>query len=118
MKIEGSADCGNSPKNKFVQDCVVQLESARSLTKAFSDEFVWVRQNGVLLESRQAADSILRKMHKPIKVVVEHAIAHGKVGAGNGTATFADGSHRRFCHVLEFATAKAECVTAVSSFSC
>ena len=40
-KIEESRDCGNSPKNSFVQTVAIALETGEALPEAFSDAVVW-----------------------------------------------------------------------------
>jgi len=54
----------------------------------------------------------------PAMLVVtdEHAIAHGQVGAASGLTQLADGSERRFSHVMEFKTAKADRVATIKSY--
>lgn len=51
-----------------------------------------------------------------MKIEVEHAISHGKSGAANGQVQLASGKRIRFCHVVEFASAKADRIAKITSF--
>lgn len=39
--MQGSKDCGNSPKNKFAQDVAVALECGEAEPSAFSEDVIW-----------------------------------------------------------------------------
>ncbi len=41
VKVTGSRDCGNSPKNKLAQTIGVALESGEFLADVFSEDIVW-----------------------------------------------------------------------------
>lgn len=116
-KIQGSSDCGNSPKNKFAQDVAVALETGEFLADGFSDDLVWFKNADPPLEGKAAVTSALEEKAKPTSIVVDHAISHGKVGAANGEVTLANGHKRRFSHIIEFTSTKGNKVVAVKSYS-
>jgi hypothetical protein len=115
--VHGSRDCGNSPKNRFVQDVAVFLEAGPGKADALSDDVVWHGAADTPLNGRHAAQAWLAQRAKPSRIVVEHAISHGKVGAASGEVSFEDGRTRRFSHVLEFTSVKADSVARISSYT-
>lgn len=115
-KIQESKDCGNSPKNKFVQDVAVALETGKITSDALSDEVSWRRGLGTIIEGKKALLERLAEQRKPCLVIVEHAISHGRVGASCGELEFADGRRMRFSHFFEFTSAKASRIAAIKSY--
>ena len=116
-KIQGSKDCGNSPKNGFTQDVAIALESGKAEASLFSEDAVWNRSIDSPIDGRDEIMKYLASQAEPTEITVDHAVSHGKVGAASGEVVFANGHRRRFCHVLEFTSAKANCVSVVQSYS-
>ena len=98
VRITGSKDCGNSPKNAFVQEVAVALES------------------GDRPEGMFARGTDLPRRDPPEEIVIDHAIAHGKVGAASGVSRMPGGAERRFAYVVEFTSAKAAQVARVQAY--
>ncbi|SMY06114.1 hypothetical protein [Flavimaricola marinus] len=115
-EIKGSSDCGNSPKNSFVQHIAISLETNAITPSDVSDEVVWHGMTTEPLRGRSAIDRELEGRPQPTLIVVEHAISHGKVGAASGMATYENGRDRRFSHFFEFTNAKANCVASIKSY--
>jgi hypothetical protein len=116
-KVLGSKDCGNSPKNRFVQDVAVALESGKAEPENFSLEVTWDQLSAEQIMGRPAVLKKLAARVEPATIVIEHAISHGKVGAANGEVILGNGHRRRFSHVLEFTNHKANCVAAIKSYA-
>lgn len=116
IHITGSKDCGNSPKNLFTQDVAIALETGQVPSGMFSDDVVWHSLTARTLEGIDAVRQAIAKRSVVKSLVIDHAISHGKVAMANGVATLADGTSRRFSHVLEFTNAKGNCVAAVTSY--
>ena len=116
-KVQGSSDCGNSPKNKFAQEVAIALETGEFLADGFSDDLVWYDNTDEPVQGKAAVVSALDGAAKPTSIVVDHAIAHGKVGAANGEVTLASGYKRRFSHIIEFTSTKGSKVAVVKSYS-
>lgn len=112
--IKHSKDCGNSPKNKLVQEFAIALETGR-VHDAFTDGVIWRRTSKSTLEGKQALLAALARAVPPEKLTIEHAIAHGKVGVASGASQSA-GKTRRFCHVFELASASGDRVAAIASY--
>ncbi|MFD1912033.1 nuclear transport factor 2 family protein [Halodurantibacterium flavum] len=116
-QVKGSKDCGNSPKNKFVQDVAVAMECGEAVPDAFSEDVTWVLPSADPVSGRSAVLEHVGSRTRPSSVTVQHAISHGKVGAASGEVTLANGHTQRFCHVFEFTNTKANCVAVVRSYS-
>lgn len=115
--INGSKDCGNSPKNSFVEKIAIALTTGRAEEGDFSEDVIWEGSLVETVEGRPALFQALANQPKPDTVTIEHAISHGKTGAANGQLMFANGDVRRFCHVLEFTSVKASCISMIKSFA-
>ena len=71
-EIIGSADCGNSPKNRFVQDIVIALEAGAGQGDQFDENVVWTRSLDEQITGRDALIAALSSKQCPIRVIVEH----------------------------------------------
>lgn len=116
-QIEGSRDCGNSPKNRFVQDAAIALECGEAEAAIFGEDVAWELPSSEWITGREAVLAQVGSQPRPASLVVHHAISHGKVGAASGEVTLADGQIRRFCHVFEFTSAKGDRIAAVRSYA-
>ncbi len=117
MQIQGSRDCGNSPKNRFVQDFAIAIETGDVLPDRVSETIVWEGAFQKPVMGSAAFDAALKRRKAPQAITVEHAISHGKVGAACGTVLGADGQERRFAHVFEFTNTKANCVAVIRTYA-
>lgn len=116
MKINGSRDCGNSPKNRIVQDIAVALEAGNLPETGIDGSTVWHRADGRKLEGAESLRSALDEVLPAESITVSHAISHGKAGAANGVSVLAGGRTRRFCHVVEFTSVKATTIAEIDSY--
>jgi hypothetical protein len=117
VQIKGSRDCGNSPKNTFVQAVAIALETGEGQAGMFDDDVAWQRPSGQETVGREALFAELTARAIPVVLTIDHAISHGKVGAASGESTLADGTRRRFSHVLEFTSAKANGVAVIKTYA-
>ncbi len=117
MKIEGSRDCGNSPKNRFVQDFTVAIETGEMTQGAISESVEWEGVSKVPIVGADAFLDALKLRKNPEAIMIERAISHGKVGALSGVVVQANGKTRRFAHMFEFTITKANCVARIRSYS-
>lgn len=117
IQIHGSKDCGNSPKNKFVQEITIALETGKAQPEYFSEDVVWENASGTPVHGRNALVKELAARPEPAAIIVLHAISHGKVGAANGEVTFGDGGSRRFSYIFEFTNTNASSISLITSYS-
>ena len=99
MRITRSGECGNSPKNAFVEDFIIDLITGEDL-------------QGRLVEGAVVPQMPWRNASE---LTITHALSHGRVGAGNGVIE-AGGTVRDFAIVLEFANTKGDKVRDVQLY--
>lgn len=109
-------NCGNSPKNQFVQDVAIALETGQITSETLSETVVWLGPSPSTLNGRTAIINHARSRAKPQTVRILSAISHGKVGMANGETTLKGGEVRRFCHVIEFTNSKATTVALIQTY--
>lgn len=119
-KVIKSPDCGNSPKNLFVQALVIAIETsnASAFLRCVSDEVIWAVPGRKSFDGKAAALAFLksRKLNTPTQVKVRRAISHGRAGAGDGVLVLDSGQTMSFCHMVDFASAKGDRVLRISSY--
>ena len=104
--VNRSADCGNSPKNKMVEDIAVALEirDGEFLATILDSDALWNYVGGTLNTAKVVLDH-LASLNKPTSLTIDRVMSHGKVGAVNGIAKYGKSAHR-FCYVIEFTSVK------------
>lgn len=110
-----SADCGNSPKNTFVQRIAIALETDEADPETFDPSVTWETSAIDQITGRTDFLHAIAARPMPMKVVIEHAISHGRVGAASGETIMANGDRRRFSHVLAFTNSRAKIVASLKS---
>ncbi len=121
-------DCGNSPKNAFVQKLTVAFVTADAdfVAQSVSDDVRWTVVGIAPISGKNAVLAVFRNPNRePItEVEVDKVVTHGKAGAVNGTFVLSEdrggGKFRSksysFCYVYEFANAKGTCVKAITTY--
>lgn len=115
-QVNRSKDCGNSPKNKMVEDIAIALvtQDADFLFSILDSEAVWNYMGG----SATSPDAILDQVgaaNRPTSLTVDHVMSHGKVGSVNGSARRGK-NEQRFCHVIEFTSVKCNRIRRIESY--
>ncbi|QIL89594.1 nuclear transport factor 2 family protein [Microbulbifer harenosus] len=118
VEIIGSKDCGNSPKNQFVEKITVALETGdlEFLGEVLSDGAVWELADRSVMEGDSLRSHIQRCGKDVTLVKIDHVISHGKSGAANGHVQDKKGKILHFCHFIEFTSAKCVVIKRVSSY--
>jgi len=118
MKVIRSSDCGNSPKQKLLEDMSVALAGADAglIDSLAVPELVWLHVGKKPVEGQDAVLSAIRKSGPATEVAIERVVSHGRAGAVNGIIT--RGSKRAaFCHMFEFNNTKCTYVKSISTYS-
>jgi hypothetical protein len=115
-RLNRSSDCGNSPKNKMVEDIGIALEmlDCEYLSTILDSGAVWSFSRSLMTTSEQILDT-LTAQEKPATLTIRHALCHGKVGAVNGYAERGKGE-QQFCHIIEFTSTKCNRVKRIDSY--
>ncbi|WBU64066.1 hypothetical protein [Paracoccus aerodenitrificans] len=116
IRIEGSGDCGNSPKNRLAQDIAIGLENGDLDAELLADDVIWRTASGAVIKGAAAVVAAVRKADRPSDITVDHAISHGKVGAANGITGLSGGKMRGFAHMIGFTSTSAKKIEAISSY--
>lgn len=115
-RLNRSADCGNSPKNRMVEDIGIALEmrDTEFLSSILDSGAVWSYSSSIKTAAEKILDT-LSTQEKPAVLTIDHVMSHGKVGAVNGHAEHGKGG-QRFCHIIEFTSAKCSRVKRIESY--
>jgi hypothetical protein len=117
-KINNRHDCGNSPKNRLVQDLTIAIACADA-SRIAALTTIDVRWLPVGRKPVTGADAICKAITRygpATSLIIEQVISHGRGGAVNGVVEFGP-KRRAFCNVFEFASAKGGRVKTVTSYS-
>lgn len=113
-------DCGNSPKNIFVQDLTIAFAKGDSkfLLDNVTDDIRWNKVGDELVEGKYKFAEALKnlKENKAVQLTVQHVATHGKAGAVNGRIILRNGRTRAFCDVYEFSNAKGTAIKEITSY--
>lgn len=118
-EIIRSQDCGNSPKNQLVENLSIALltNELKNQSDLVTEDVKWNKVGGKSLHGREVILNELDTIsgHSILKLIVVHAITHGKSGAVNGEVQY-ESSTEGFCFVFEFANAKGKSVRQITSY--
>jgi hypothetical protein len=119
IRVSVSKDCGNSPKNLFIQRMTIAIAEGDSqyLTGVVSDDICWTRVGQKSARGKaEFMEMLLNTGTRVIELFVAHAFSHGKAGTSDGTMTLSDGSTTSYCHIFEFTGAKDTRVREITTF--
>jgi len=114
-----SKDCGNSPKNIFLQKMtIVSVRGeADSLRASVSVDIRWNTLGGPLVQGREAFVQAFASWYgNSEEMTILHVMTHGKAGAVDGRVRLNDGKVFAFCDVYEFTNARGECIKEITSY--
>ena len=113
-------DCGNSPKNIFVQELTIAFAKGdlKFLLKNMSDDIRWNRVGDQVIEGRDHFAEVLEdRKKKPVaELSIHHIATHGKAGAVDGILKFKNGKTCAFCDVYAFGNSKGTSVAEIISY--
>lgn len=121
IKVIASEDCGNSPKNLFVQEFVIALVRGenQAILNWVTEDIYW-EQVGNLSHRGKTAFASALEMMKPERVeelTIHHVATHGRTGAVNGMLRMESGEIHRFCHIFEFGGAKGTSIKEITTYN-
>jgi hypothetical protein len=122
IKIIRSKDCGNSPKNKFVEN--IEIAIAKNDTEFLLtaiDPSIHCRIIGQ--KSAQGMNEFLETLtgffQSPeiAEMTIHHVMTHGKAGSVNGSRKHKNGKIYEFCTVYEFSNAKGTSIKEITHYA-
>ena len=115
-----SKDCGNSPKNIFLQKMTIAFadRDIGYLLGGIVEDFRWERPGELVIQGKDDFIQVLKQLNrvKVEEVTILHALTHGKAGAVDGTQELSSGKSYAFCDIYEFSNAKGTKVKEIKSF--
>lgn len=119
-RVITSEDCGNSPKNIFIQDLTIAFarRDSKFILDNLTDDIRWNIVGDQLIEGKDNFAKALEKIRndRAIQLTVQHVATHGKAGAVNGTTKLKNGKTYGFCEVYEFSNNKGAAVKEIISY--
>lgn len=111
-------DCGNSPRNIFVQELTIAFAkgNVRVILDQVTEGVRWNIVGDTLIEGKDNLSRALKNLEKAETLTIHHITTHGKAGAVNGTRTLSSGKTLGFCDVYEFSNTKASAVKEITSY--
>ncbi len=117
-KVNASANCGNSPKNLFLQNLTIAFATGDRayLLESVTGDIRWNIAGQRIILGKDAFSTALAEMRQAAEITIQHVVSHGKAGAVNGTRVLENGKTYAFCDVYEFSSAKAASVKEITSY--
>lgn len=120
IQIIRSEDCGNSPKNIFIQELAIALATGdvEFLLQGVSDEVCLNIVGRKLVQGKAGLADYVRSLgdNQFTTLTIYHVVTHGKAGSVNGAGELTEGGSREFCEVFEFTNAKGTQVKAITAY--
>lgn len=120
MIVIGSGDCGNSPKNQFLEDLsvAIALGDTGKIFRGVTEDAAWEIVGKTRVQGRQnLAEAVEQVQFKNlVEVRILHVASHGRTGAANGVQRGADGKTLHFCHMFEFGSLKGTNVKEIMTY--
>lgn len=121
FKVIKSKDCGNSPRNKTLEDFTISVAKGKygPLKSLLSEETEWAVSGDKLLIGYKEIfqDFILFDPSEICEFQILQVMGHGRSGAVTGIATKKTGATVHFCHVFEFTSASAKMIKKISTYT-
>jgi hypothetical protein len=119
-KVIVSEDCGNSPKNIFVQELTIAMTKGdtKFLLQSVVDEVRWNVPGDKVIQGKDRLTEALeeRKNDPALELIIQHIATHGKTGTVDGQIKFKGGKTHAFCNVYEFSNSKGNSVKEITSY--
>ena len=119
-KVIVSEDCGNSPKNIFLEKLTVAFAKGDSkfILGKVTDDIRWDIVGTTFIQGKDNFAEALERMKndQAVELTMHHIATHGKAGAVNSTTKLKNGKTRAFCDVYEFSGAKGTSIKEITSY--
>ncbi len=113
-------DCGNSPKNLFVQNLTIAFAKGDSkfILGSVTDDIRWNIVGDTSVQGKDNLGATLERMKndKAAELTIEHISTHGSAGAVSGTIKSKNGKTRAFCDVYKFSDPRGTRVKEIKSY--
>jgi hypothetical protein len=114
-------DCGNSPKNLFLQQLTIAFATGDTgfILRSVAEEIRWNIVGQRLVQGKADFAQALVEITpaQVAELAIHHVVTHGKAGAVNGTLRMDNGKCLAFCDVYEFSGASGRKVRGITSYA-
>jgi hypothetical protein len=118
-KVIVSKDCGNSPKNLFLEKLAIAFAKgdAKFILSSITEDIRWNMIGEKRVQGRDDFVAVLeqRTNEQVVELSISHVVTHGRAGAVNGTLKLKNGQTPAFCDGYEFGGAKGTSVREITS---
>lgn len=115
-----SEDCGNSPKNLFLEELTIAFAKGDHgfILGSVTDDIRWHIMGDSLVEGKDDLARALQRMKSDptAELSIHHVATHGRTGAVDGRTKQKSGKRRAYCHVFEFNGARGTSVKEITSY--
>ena len=118
IQVSRSKDCGNSPKQKFLQDLAIAIACANVdlLSQVVADDVSWHQSGRAPIRGKTDFLKALKRFGPVDTLEIVDVVSHGRKGAVRGSFTVS-GKRRVFSHFFEFTNTRCTQVLAINSMS-
>jgi hypothetical protein len=116
-KVIVHEDCGNSPKNLFVQKLITAIarKDLKFMLKHVSDDIRWNIVGSRVYVGKEEVTRLLEGIEVD-ELTIRHIATHGRAGSGDGTLKLKSRKTQAFCDVFDFTNAKGEAVKEITTY--
>lgn len=119
-RVFTSPDCGNSPKNKFIEKITIAFGTGdiETILGSVTADIRYDRAGGSCVVGIENFARELERLKEDEveELVIQHVLTHGKAGAANGIKKLKNGTTFGFCNVFEFDGAKGARIRGITSY--
>ena len=117
-RVKRSDDCGNSPKNAFVENFTIALATrdGDGVAARVSDDVCLNVVGRAPIVGKDAVMNALDSMAPVTTLTIAQVVTHGRAGAVNGVVEYARGGGAEFCNVYVFSSAKGNRVSDITAY--
>jgi hypothetical protein len=113
-------DCGNSPKNKLLQQFTIALvkSDVKFILDSVTEHVRWKILGDQMIDGKENLAEFLKgsRNNQVALLTIHSAISHGKAGAVDGTQKLKDGEILAFCNTYEFGNTKGTLISEITSY--
>lgn len=119
-KLKTKADCGNSPRKKFLNDFYFSVSKADTefAKQHLGDQFEWNRIGQFHSSGKEQFSQAFSEhpFAKAEQISIETIITHGRDASVNGEIHTNDGKTYAFCDIFKFQGAGGTTIHSISSY--
>lgn len=120
VKIKALADCGNAPKNTFIQNFNIAFAQgdAATVSAMVTDDIIWEMVGMKTICGKPDLVKMIEKMKNQEieEYTITSAISHGKTASASGEMRMRNGLSYAFADIYEFSSVKGNEIRMIKSY--